>query len=155
MTLIWYHHPPVVPTVSFIFIDPRSNPGLHVTFGCHVFFRLPVFGTVFPCLSYSRYFWKTLVQLLHKMSLILSLLDVSSWFLNFWQKYAAFFSVHDIKRPWMMLCPIHFWWCWFVIWLRLSQPGFHCKINKDRGSLGGLAVWHLPSAQGMILETQD
>ena len=26
---------------------------------------------------------------------------------------------------------------------------------KNRGSLGGAAVWHLPLAQGMILETRD
>ena len=28
-------------------------------------------------------------------------------------------------------------------------------ILKDQGSLGGAAVWRLPLAQGMILETQD
>ena len=26
---------------------------------------------------------------------------------------------------------------------------------KNRGSLGGAAIWHLPLAQGVILETQD
>ena len=29
------------------------------------------------------------------------------------------------------------------------------QINKSWGSLGGAAVWHLPLAQGVILETQD
>ena len=31
----------------------------------------------------------------------------------------------------------------------------HCSKLPDRGSLGGLAVWHLPLAQGVILETRD
>ena len=38
--------------------------------------------------------------------------------------------------------------------LRVKVPPPRLK-NNTLGSLGGTAVWHLPLAQGVILETQD
>ena len=42
-----------------------------------------------------------------------------------------------------------------------STPGplhhilWELRLSKSRGSLGGSAVWHLPLAQGVILESWD
>ena len=36
-----------------------------------------------------------------------------------------------------------------------SHPSPTMKNSQMWGSLGGSAIWHLPSAQGVILEIQD
>ena len=36
-----------------------------------------------------------------------------------------------------------------------STEDFHEEISDFKGSLGGSAVWHLPLAQGAVLESQD
>ena len=46
---------------------------------------------------------------------------------------------------------------YYIVMLFLIFAPYNAVINilAYRGSLGGSAVWHLPLAQGVVLESQD